>query len=118
LSLSSQKYGYGIRDPEKTYPGSRGQKGTGSRIRIRNTASDGFCADFCRLVPTELAEQQNGGEEEEDYTRVQELQQQLLNDLPSSLKEQLKTGGLPIILRPLDSSAAPISLIIKQTPRS
>ncbi len=26
-----------IRDPEKTYPGSRGQKGTGSRIRIRNT---------------------------------------------------------------------------------
>jgi hypothetical protein len=34
------------------------------------------------------------------------------------VKEQLKTGGLPIILRPLDSSAAPISLIIKQTPRS
>ncbi len=29
--------GSGIRDPEKTYPGSRGQKGTGSRIRIRNT---------------------------------------------------------------------------------
>ncbi len=28
-----------IRDPEKTYPGSRGQKGTGSRIRIRNTDS-------------------------------------------------------------------------------
>jgi hypothetical protein len=55
---------------------------------------------------------------EEDYTRVQELQQQLLNNLPSNLKEQLKTGGLPIILRPLDSSAAPISLIIKQTPRS
>jgi hypothetical protein len=29
----------GIRDPEKTYSGSRirGQKGTGSRIRIRNT---------------------------------------------------------------------------------
>jgi hypothetical protein len=26
-----------IRDPEKTYSGSRGQKGTGSRIRIRNT---------------------------------------------------------------------------------
>ncbi len=60
LSISSQKYGFGIRDPgikkamdhgsripdpdpqhcspiprknpEKTYPGSRGQKGTGSRI--------------------------------------------------------------------------------------
>jgi hypothetical protein len=32
--------GFGIRDPEKTYsgPGSRHQKGTGSRIRIRNTA--------------------------------------------------------------------------------
>jgi hypothetical protein len=26
-----------IRDPEKTCPGSRGQKGTGSRIRLRNT---------------------------------------------------------------------------------
>jgi hypothetical protein len=36
LSPSSQKYGFGIRDPEKTYSGSRGQKGTGSRIR--NTA--------------------------------------------------------------------------------
>jgi hypothetical protein len=90
LSLSSQKYGYGIRD--KTYPGSRGQKGTGSRIRIRNTVSDGFCADFFRLVPTVLAEQQQSGEEveEEDYTRVQELQQQLLNDLPSNLKAGLR----------------------------
>jgi hypothetical protein len=27
-----------IWDPEKTYSGSRGQKGTGSRIRICNTA--------------------------------------------------------------------------------
>jgi hypothetical protein len=40
LSLSSQKYGFGIRDPVKTYSGSRiqgtrGQKGT--RSRIRNT---------------------------------------------------------------------------------
>ncbi len=33
LSLSSQKYGFGNRDPEKTYSGSLGQKGTGSRIR-------------------------------------------------------------------------------------
>ncbi len=32
LSLISQKYEFGIRDP-----GSRGQKGTGSWIRIRNT---------------------------------------------------------------------------------
>jgi hypothetical protein len=31
--------GSGIRDPVKTYPGSRGQKGTGSRIWIRNTGS-------------------------------------------------------------------------------
>jgi hypothetical protein len=31
------KYGFEIRDP-----GSRGQKGTGSRIRIRNTAFDSF----------------------------------------------------------------------------
>ncbi len=30
--------GSGIRDHEKTYSGSRGLKGTGSRIRIRNTA--------------------------------------------------------------------------------
>jgi hypothetical protein len=30
--ISSQKYEFGIPDP-----GSRGQKGTGSRIRIRNT---------------------------------------------------------------------------------
>ncbi len=38
LSLSSQKYGFGILVPEKTYPGSRSPKGTGSQIRIRNTS--------------------------------------------------------------------------------
>jgi hypothetical protein len=32
FSLSSQKNGFGIRDPEKSYSGSRGQKGTESRI--------------------------------------------------------------------------------------
>ncbi len=39
LSLSSQKYGFGIRDPKKSIPDprSKGEKGTGSRIRIRNT---------------------------------------------------------------------------------
>ncbi len=43
LSLSSKKYGFGILDPRsgknlfRIDPGSRGQKGTGSRIRIRNT---------------------------------------------------------------------------------
>jgi hypothetical protein len=40
LPLSYLKYGFEIRDPEKPIPdpGSRGQKGTGSRIRIRNNA--------------------------------------------------------------------------------
>ncbi len=50
LSLSFQKYGFGIRDPRFGIrkkpipnPGSRGQKCTGSRIRIRNTAyTSGF----------------------------------------------------------------------------
>ncbi len=44
LSLSSQNYEFGIWDPGSEIrdkpipdPGSRGQKGTGSRIRIRNT---------------------------------------------------------------------------------
>jgi hypothetical protein len=36
IPLRSQKYGFGIRDPEKIYSGSRDQKGNGSRIR--NTA--------------------------------------------------------------------------------
>ncbi len=33
--------GSGIREKPIPDPGSRGQKGTGSRIRIRNTASEG-----------------------------------------------------------------------------
>ncbi len=39
LSLSSQKYGFGIRDPRsgKNLFWIRDQKGTGSRIWIRNT---------------------------------------------------------------------------------
>ncbi len=44
FSIFSQIYGFGIRDPRSGIrkkpipdPGSRGQKGTGSRIRIRNT---------------------------------------------------------------------------------
>ncbi len=36
---SFQKYGFGIRKKLIPDPGYRGQKGTGSRIRIRNTAS-------------------------------------------------------------------------------
>ncbi len=39
-ALNNMGLGFDIRDPKKTYPGSRGQKGTGSRIRIRNTASE------------------------------------------------------------------------------
>jgi hypothetical protein len=52
LSLSSQKYGFGIRDPEKPIPdpGSRGQKGTGSRIRIRNTAKKDKNEEQCVLI--------------------------------------------------------------------
>jgi hypothetical protein len=44
IFICSQIYGFGIRDPRSGIrkkpipdPGSRGQKGTGSRIRIRNT---------------------------------------------------------------------------------
>ncbi len=60
LSLSSQKYGFGIQDPRSEIwdpgsgirkkpipdPGSgfRGQKGTGSRIRIRNTDENALIA--------------------------------------------------------------------------
>ncbi len=56
LSPSPQKYGFGIRDSgfgiRKKHipdPGSRGQKGTGSRIRIRNT---GTCLVMHIPVPT------------------------------------------------------------------
>jgi hypothetical protein len=41
IELFTQKYGFGIRDPEKTYSGSGIRKkpilDPGSRIRIRNT---------------------------------------------------------------------------------
>jgi len=41
LSLSSQNYEFGIRDPKKPCPdqGSSGQKGTGSRIRNQGFGS-------------------------------------------------------------------------------
>ncbi len=51
LSLSSQKYGFGIRDPEKTYSGSRGQKGIGSRIRIHNTNVRVLYSSLLHLPP-------------------------------------------------------------------
>jgi hypothetical protein len=57
LSLSSQKYGFGIRDPRTGIrkkpipdPGPRGQKGTGSRIRICNTGFLTFYFLSCREV--------------------------------------------------------------------
>jgi hypothetical protein len=37
FSLSPQNYGFGIRKKPIPDPGSRVQKGTGSRIQIRNT---------------------------------------------------------------------------------
>jgi hypothetical protein len=59
LSLSSKKYGVGIRDPgsgTKTYSGSRirvqGQKGT--RSRIRNTACSGIEERVTQLDPLHL----------------------------------------------------------------
>jgi|688.fasta_scaffold734273_1 hypothetical protein len=50
LLVSSKKYGFEIRDPEKTYPGSgpKGQKGTGSQIRIPNTAKNCMVAQFIK----------------------------------------------------------------------
>ncbi len=36
-ALKNMGLGSEIRDPEKTYPGASGQKGTGYRIRIRST---------------------------------------------------------------------------------
>jgi hypothetical protein len=44
--------GFGIRDPGKKLvpdPGSRGQKGTGSRIRIRNTVITGTVFNLFKL---------------------------------------------------------------------
>jgi hypothetical protein len=59
LSLSSQKYGFGIRDPRSGIrkkpipdPGSSGQNGTGSWIRIRNTSltnSGNFTGSHIRI---------------------------------------------------------------------
>jgi hypothetical protein len=40
LSLSSQKCGLRIRDPRKTFPGSRGHKSTGSWIQIHSAVKD------------------------------------------------------------------------------
>jgi hypothetical protein len=71
LSLSSQKYGFGIRDPGsgKTYSVARvqGQKGTGSRIRIRNTDKNE------QPLPVEDAactEEDEGGEEARRTPRI------------------------------------------------
>jgi hypothetical protein len=47
LSLSFQKYGFGIRDPEKTYSGSRIQGS--KRHRIRNTTVQKMPVLFLKL---------------------------------------------------------------------
>jgi hypothetical protein len=54
LSLCSQKYGFGIRDRKKPIPdpGFTGQKGTGSRIRIRNTAQKFDIIKMTKKQPT------------------------------------------------------------------
>jgi hypothetical protein len=54
LFLNSRKYDQGCSSqiwiPDPAHPGSRGQKGTGSRIRIRYTAFDkGLCL---KMTPT------------------------------------------------------------------
>jgi cation transport regulator ChaB len=41
-----------------------------------------------------------------------DIRDQLMKDLPTNIKEQLKTG-LPIILRPVDTSQATISIVVK-----
>ncbi len=48
IVTSSQKYGFGIRDPEKPIP-DPGTKGTGSWIRIRNTVC-GIAIDLFFLL--------------------------------------------------------------------
>jgi hypothetical protein len=69
LSLSSQKYGFGIRDPEKTYPGSRVQvqRGTGSRIRIRNKDKN---EQPLPVEDAERTEEDEGGEEARRTPRI------------------------------------------------
>jgi hypothetical protein len=42
--------GYEIRDPEKNYSGSRGQKGTGSRIRNTDSHAPGSGSGFPILI--------------------------------------------------------------------
>ncbi len=51
MLLSSHKYGFGIRDPEKTYPGfgPRGPKGIGSRIRHTDRKTNYKCLTYGSL---------------------------------------------------------------------
>jgi len=73
VTLTSQKYGFGIRDPEKTHSGSRGQKGTGSRIRIRKTAQIVFVSILCAFSrpgtdrPAQVQMQRDPGFREEHW---------------------------------------------------
>jgi hypothetical protein len=55
FSLSTQKYGFGIRDPEKPIPdpGSRGQKGTGSgsaTLLLRDVHKNSLIEEFSSII--------------------------------------------------------------------
>ncbi len=49
LALRNMGWGSGIRDPEKTYPGSRGQKSTGSRVDNRTWLELSACSCCLQL---------------------------------------------------------------------
>jgi hypothetical protein len=59
LGIRHPESGIEIRDLEKSFPGSRGKKVTGSRVRIRNTA---FYSEKCRgyFTPVLFAKLQQG----------------------------------------------------------
>jgi hypothetical protein len=52
ISICSQIYGFGIWEKSIPDPGSKGQKGTGSRIRIRNTGKKLRISDQQKLLNT------------------------------------------------------------------
>ena len=57
MSKSSSKYGPGIRNKPIPDPGSRGQKGTVSRIRIRNTGNTIFISGTFPVTGREAGRQ-------------------------------------------------------------
>ncbi len=71
LSLSSQKYGFGIRDPEKTYSGSRIQGSKRHRIRICNTAAS---TDRHSSASVKTHGQKNQYQKHSDWVKSIEIQ--------------------------------------------